>query len=568
MSVIHINQIARKIKTLFADHINCTDLNINDPNYEDKVLTRCLAAYAVYITVDCSIEEASESVIDGANDNGIDAIYYSLLNKKMVIVQSKWSKEGRNEPNSGDISKFCDGIRDLFNTEFERFNTKLKSKSNIIEKALSEYDTKYEIIVIDTNTKRELAEHATRRINDLLAEMNNTGEDSQEQIVTYKRMFQGKVYKSLAKNSGDDPINLEINLTNWGMVSEPYKAFYGVVTGDEIANWWEEHEIKLFEKNIRQVLGVTDVNSEIENTISLDQSKFWYFNNGITIICDNIEKSKLGGSTKEYGNFKLSNVAIVNGAQTVSSIGRYRINHNVNMEDLKVHLRIISLSGTPENFGEQVTRTNNRQNRIENRDFVTQDPEQIRIKTELSIEGIEYSIMRSESFQSSDNAFDLNEAIISIVCSMNKTPLTVQAKRGIGKFYENLDKGIYKEVFNQRTQGVYVFNCVKVNRVIEGAILEEIENLSKKSGKKYGTLVHGNRIISQLTFHELGLSKELNELDFEPDDLDIKQATLKMINAVEDQLEKKFPENILGTLFKNTSKCTLIVNAIQSSRNI
>lgn len=563
MSIIHINQIANKIISLFENDINCDDLTRDDPNFKEKLLTRCLAAYAVYLTLDCTTAEASNSVVDGSNDNGIDAIYYSALNKKMVIVQSKWSKEGKSEPKSGDVSKFCDGIKDLFNTEFDRFNEKVRAKSNIIEKALNEYDTKYEIILIDTHSKSDLADHATRKINDLLAEMNNTGEDSQEQIVTYRRLFQGKVYKSLARNSGDDPIDLELNLTNWGIVSEPYKAFYGIVTGDEIADWWGDYGIKLFDKNIRQVLGMTDVNEEIKSTIENNQSDFWYFNNGITIICDNIEKSKLGGSTRSYGQFKLSNIAIVNGAQTVSTIGRYKVSNQSQLEELKVHLRVISLSDTPPNFGEQVTRTNNRQNRIENRDFVTQDPEQLRIKTELIIEDIEYSIMRSESFEISDKAFDLSEATIALVCSKNKTSLTAQAKRGIGKFYENLDKGIYKEVFNQNVQGVYVYNCVKVNRIIEKVISEEIQKLSKKSGKKYGTLVHGNRIISQLTFHTLDLDDKLNNLNFEPNDSHIKQVTLDMINDVEQQLEEQFPENILGTLFKNTSKCTLIVKEIQ-----
>lgn len=564
MSIIHINQIANKIKPLFEKHINCDDLKQNDPSYDEKLLTRCLAAYAVYLALDCTVAEAGNSVVDGSNDNGIDAIYYSALNKKMVIVQSKWSKEGKNEPKSGDVSKFCDGIKDLFNTEFDRFNDKVRAKSNFIETALNEYDTKYEIILIDTHITADLAEHATRKINDLLAEMNNTGEDSQEQIVTYRRLFQGKVYKSLARNSGDDPIDLELNLTNWGIVSEPYKAFYGIVTGDEIADWWGNYGVKLFDKNIRQVLGMTDVNAEIKSTIENNQSDFWYFNNGITIICDNIEKSKMGGSSREYGQFKLTNVAIVNGAQTVSTIGRYEVSTQRSLEELKVHLRVISLNETPSNFGEQVTRTNNRQNRIENRDFVTQDPEQLRIKTELIIEDIEYSIMRSESFESSDQAFDLSEATISLVCSKNKTSLTAQAKRGIGKFYESLEKGIYKEIFNQSVQGVYVYNCVKVNRIIERVISEEIQKLSKKSGKKYGTLVHGNRIISQLTFHKLGAGNKLNTLDFEPNDEDITRVTLDMIGQVEQQLEEQFPENILGTLFKNTSKCTSIVKAIQS----
>lgn len=567
MSILHINQIGKKIKDLFENEIDKSDLNPSDAEIENKILTRCLAAYGVYSSIDCSLEEAGKSVVDGGDDNGIDAIFYSSINKKMIIVQSKWSNKGNGEPDSAGVSKFCVGIKDLFNTEFDRFNSKIQSKRILIEKALNEFDTRYEIVLIDTHTASDLAVHSTRHIDDLIKEMNNTGDDSQEQIVSFKRMFQGRVFNSLAKSSGDEPIDIELGLTQWGMVSDPYKAFYGMVSGEEINNWWKDYETRLFQKNIRQVLGNTDVNEEIESTLINRQESFWYFNNGITIICDHIEKSKLGGNNRDFGQFNLKNVAIVNGAQTVSTIGKF-IKENESPElilnDVKVHLRIISLKDTPEKFGEEVTKTNNRQNRIENRDFVSQDPEQLRIKTELSIEDIDYSIMRSESFKTTDKSFDLNEATVSLVCAKNKTSLTVQSKRGIGKFYENLDKGIYKEVFNGSVLGIYTFNCVKVNRIIESKLYTETRKLPKRSGRKYGLLVHGNRIISQLTFHFLNLNDSLSKIDFNPNVSEIEIKTEEVIRKVENELFKHYPENILGTLFKNSGKCNFIVDEIKN----
>ena len=567
MSILHINQIGKKIKDLFENEIDKSDLNPSDAEIENKILTRCLAAYGVYSSIDCSLEEAGKSVVDGGDDNGIDAIFYSSINKKMIIVQSKWSNKGNGEPDSAGISKFCVGIKDLFNTEFDRFNSKIQSKRILIEKALNEFDTRYEIVLIDTHTASDLAVHSTRHIDDLIKEMNNTGDDSQEQIVSFKRMFQGRVFNSLAKSSGDEPIDIELGLTQLGMVSDPYKAFYGMVSGEEINNWWKDYETRLFQKNIRQVLGNTDVNEEIESTLINRQESFWYFNNGITIICDHIEKSKLGGNNRDFGQFNLKNVAIVNGAQTVSTIGKF-VKENENPElilnEVKVHLRIISLKDTPEKFGEEVTKTNNRQNRIENRDFVSQDPEQLRIKTELSIEDIDYSIMRSESFKTTDKSFDLNEATVSLVCAKNKTSLTVQSKRGIGKFYENLDKGIYKEVFNGSVLGIYTFNCVKVNRIIESKLYTETRKLPKRSGRKYGLLVHGNRIISQLTFHFLNLNDSLSKIDFNPNVSEIEIKTEEVIRKVENELLKHYPENILGTLFKNSGKCNFIVDEIKN----
>lgn len=49
MSIIHVNQIATKVKELFGNLIDTTDLNKTDTQYELKLLSRCLAAYAVFL---------------------------------------------------------------------------------------------------------------------------------------------------------------------------------------------------------------------------------------------------------------------------------------------------------------------------------------------------------------------------------------------------------------------------------------------------------------------------------------------------------------------------------------
>ena len=88
--------------------------------------------------------------MDGADDNGIDALYYSPLSNQMILVQSKFSKDGKGEPVLGDVSKYVNGVRDLINLRFERFNKKIRAKESIIEQALSNYETHYIIILIDT----------------------------------------------------------------------------------------------------------------------------------------------------------------------------------------------------------------------------------------------------------------------------------------------------------------------------------------------------------------------------------------------------------------------------------
>ena len=553
MSIIHVTQIASKISELFSDKIDTTDLNNRDQEFETKLLTRSLAAYAVFRLAGASEKEAGSSIVDGGNDNGIDAIYYSSTNKRMIIVQSKWIKKGTGEPESSEIRKFKDGIIDLFNLEFDRFNEKVRAKKTIIEKALTDFDTKFDAVLIHTGNQ-SLSVHSQRVIDDLLRELNYTGDENNEDILSFHQLNQGSIHSSLASGIEGEPIDLEIGLSQWGKVDEPHSAYYGMVAGDEVAVWWKHYSKRLFANNIRQMLGTTEVNDEIKETIDLHPEKFWYFNNGITLVADSIKKSAVGGKSRDLGSFKATNISVVNGAQTVSTIGRYK-DEQSNISKIKIPIRLISLEGADKNFGQDVTRANNRQNRIENRDFVSQDEEQIRIRSELSIEGIDYNIVRSDSFKPTENSFDLLEATIALACASNDVSLAVQAKREIGKFFDNLNKSPYRAIFNPQTNGVFVLNSVKVLREVDKILSEEIDLLAKKSGKEYGVLIHGNRIITLLVMKDIELAKSSNNYHLVIDQKTIKDFTSKNIGKINKFLSEHYADKVLGTLFKNSSIC-------------
>lgn len=557
MSIIHVNQIATKIKELFGKLIDTSDLNPTDTQYETKLLTRCLAAYAVFCIGGSTETEAANSVIDGGNDNGIDAIYYSPVTKRMTLVQSKWSKKGIGEPDSGDIRKFKDGVKDLVSLSFDRFNKKVEKMRKTIEVALTSFDTKFDIIVIHTGNQL-LSEHSQRVMNDLVSELNDAGDGSSDDIVVFHQLNQAKIHTSLAKGVDGEPIKLEIGLSQWGKIEDPYLAFFGIVSGDEIHEWYNTHGNKLFSKNIRQMLGTTDVNDEIKNTIENAPDKFWYYNNGITLIADKVKKSMAGGNAKDIGSFLLNNVSIVNGAQTVSSIGNTTESKKEKLIKVKVPIKIISLENTEQDFGACVTKNNNRQNRIENKDFVSLDLEQIRLRTELAIDGIEYNIVRSELFKPTDSSFDLNEATTALACVSKQPSLAVQAKREIGKFYENLNKSPYKTIFNQNTTGKFIFNSVRCLRVVEKLIRLKINSLNSKSGKEYGILVHGNRMLALLTFSKLDINELAKRDDFAINETHIENAFNESFDNIDKQITLYYQGKILGSLFKNIGICKKI----------
>ena len=483
--------------------------------------------------------------------------------RQLFIVQSKWIQNGTGEPDLASVGKMCQGIKDLFNLSFDRFNQKLQDRQPEMERALKEYDTRYQVIVADTGD-RGLAEHSQRVIDDLLVEMNDAGDGTGEPLVTFQRWNQARTHTSLAAVAGGNAIDLEVGLTNWGKVDAPYTAFYGMVAGQEIAEWWKQFGRQLFEKNIRQVLGTTDVNTEMKSTLTENGQLFWYFNNGITIVADTLSKSAVGGTNRDAGMFKLTGAQVVNGAQTVSSIGRF-VEADGDLTDVRVMMRLISLQDTPERFGFQVTRSNNRQNRIENRDFASQDTEQVRIKTELRLEGVEYSIVRSDSYKPGPTAFDLNEGTIALACAECDSGMAVQAKREIGKFYEDLSAGIYKRLFNPLTTGDYVWNCVQVVREVDRVLAEMTKALPKRSGRQYGLLVHGNRLVAAVVFRDGELAKSAKTEGFSIDGNKIESLVRSAVGAISQCLDTDFADNMLGTLFKNATKSSQVYGAVQAT---
>lgn len=82
-----------------------------------------------------------------------------------------------------------------------------------------------------------------------------------------------------------------------------------------------EKNYQLFEENIREYLGTKGINNGIIRTLKShdDRENFFYYNNGITLICEKCERLQSTNGQDRHG-FKLTNPQIVNGCQTINSI--------------------------------------------------------------------------------------------------------------------------------------------------------------------------------------------------------------------------------------------------------
>ncbi len=550
MSSLRVSQIKGKILAMFEKHLDLSDINAKDSDREQKILSRCLAAFCVYNQAGCTEQEAGDSVWDGGDDNGIDAAFYDSSEKRVVFVQAKWINKGAGEPEAKDIGAFVKGVRDVIEDDVSGFRPSLHARFNDIALRIATPGTSIKVAVVSTGASK-LAKHSTKVIDDFIDDLNG---DDPNSIASKSILGLSDVYDGLANDLNQNNVAVDATILDWSFIPTPYAAYFGLIDGLSLKTWWLKYGKSLLSSNIRHSLGGTDVNTEIRNTAINSAEKFWYFNNGITLIANEAEKAPVGAASRSAGNFSFKGASIVNGAQTVSSLAR--VTEDEALGKVRVPIRVILLKDAPESFGNEVTRTNNLQNRVEPRDFVAQDPEQRRLRQEMAMEGIDYQFVRTEDVTGTPTFCELVEVTTALACAQDDCSYAVQIKTGLSsRFFAELKKPPYKTLFNPSLSGAKAFNAVLILREVE-AWIDRKKLANKRTGPKWGVLVHGNRILASAVYRKLGeaiLSQPI--VEFRKHLSTIELATIceeiytKMVEAVTKYYSGKF----LAVLFKNPS---------------
>jgi hypothetical protein len=511
------------------------------------VLSRCLAALAIYLRTGCTEKEAAGAVWDGADDNGVDAAYFDTAAAQVLFVQAKWINKGSGEPEAKEIGSFVKGVRDAIEQDDTNFHPRLHARFADVSLRLATPGNRVHLVVICTGSSH-LAHHGSSVLDGFVSELNG---DDPEPMATSEVVGLSEVYDGLASDPSQANVAIDATILEWSFVAAPYPAYFGMIDGLQLKGWWKGHGRRIVSGNIRHALGPTEVNNDIRQTAAQTPEKFWYFNNGITLVAEEAWKAPAGAASHSAGVFSFKGASIVNGAQTVSSLAK--VDDDVALGNVRVPFRVILLKSAPHGFGGEVTRTNNLQNRVESRDFVAQDPEQKRLRQEMAIEGIDYQFVRSEDSISSSTACELIEVTTALACSAAEPNLAVQVKTGIGRFFADLKKAPYRTLFNPSVSGARAFNATVAHRTIEKWI-ELKKKATKKSGPAWGVLVHGNRILASVVFGKYGevtLSQPIQvyAASFDQGQLDAlcENAYDKMVAAI----SANYPGKFLAVLFKN-----------------
>ena len=410
-------------------------------------LSRALAAYAVEELADVSEAQAANAIIDGGDDNGIDALHFDRSANVLFVIQAKIGKA----PQLGECKKFTGGILDLLNRRFHKFNAAFARLLPDVEDALdSEGAT---VIGCVIHLGDELGPHAVIEFNQLGEQLNAFANR-----FGWKDLGLESVHRWLTEQQAVAHVDLSLTLERWDTLEGARKAVYGQVSAKELAQLYKAHGKSLLERNIRHFLGLLPVNAAIAATVHSRPGDLFLLNNGLTAVCRSM-KPVLGAS-KDKGRFAIRGFSVVNGAQTLGSIAAASARTDIS-DDAKVLLTIIEI-GDADGIGPEITRARNTQNAVRGIHFAALDPQQERFRQEVAVSGFTYLYRPSDEADTADpKVITVSKAAAALACLSGNTRTAVTVKREVGQLYDG-SGATYAELFRPALSGIRPARSVQI----------------------------------------------------------------------------------------------------------
>ena len=199
-------------------------------------------------------------------------------------------------------------------------------------------------------------------------------------------------------------IDTDLTLSG-GIVTEDLnfkRVLIGRISVREIHRLFEEHGDRLLERNVRRFLGHANrVNVEIRDTL-LDGDRspnFYFYNNGITVICDRFDFNALQRTDHQV---QLRNLQVVNGGQTCKTIHRTLSDNPACADESSVLVRIYQLPDESREVVHDITRATNSQSPVDLRDLRSNDDLQQALALGMEQLGYTYKRHRDDAGVAAD----------------------------------------------------------------------------------------------------------------------------------------------------------------------
>ena len=271
---------------------------------------------AAYTGEDPQTKSLKEAITGGPGDGGIDAVHINENARRVDLVQGKYSRHFAKKY-LDDFTEVADKLLMLVaengdtsdddRQEVEKWWNKLNGGvQKTLEDALKCLEKGYELRLIFVT----------------IANVPQTVEEKwKEKAIRDQKVFELFSQKSTARLFEDyihhksyvGEVELPSASNYFRTEEDGIESFLLPVRARALADLYHRVGDNLFALQVRGFLGNNQVNRAIRNTLRECPEEFWFYNNGVTIICDEAVPSQPGGKWK----LRLKNPQIINGQQTL-----------------------------------------------------------------------------------------------------------------------------------------------------------------------------------------------------------------------------------------------------------
>lgn len=352
-----------------------------------------------YITE--SESEAASGVVGGPGDKNVDAVLIDDRAKTVFVVQAKYRRAlGQKAENRSDLLGFADVAHRLCDPVESSF-----------KQYVSDMDELTAQHIIDARKRIRGQDYRLRLFFVTLGRVSPTVvKDTRDTVRRVKcdsaiEILDGKRCMVILRDYLDGvapPIpmlDLEMEATPGVRVNGIANRFdqgAGIeswvfsMRGDAVGSLYEQAGVRLFARNVRGFLGQsTAVNDGMVKTLASEPERFFYYNNGVTIICDSAEKK----SSKGRDILQVSNPQVINGQQTTRNLAAER--KNAARGSVLVKVICVPRDERADGYDDLVSRIvagTNWQNAIKPSDLMSNDRRQIEL--ERALRKLDYLYLR------------------------------------------------------------------------------------------------------------------------------------------------------------------------------
>lgn len=430
------------------------ELRIND---QGRLKSLAFAYLCVKTILDLENDNAFDCLTEGGGDFGVDAMHISEEYDgefTVTLFQAKYKNNlagDSNFPEQG-IESLINAIQSLFNpaARLEHINQRLLTK---VEEARSLIRDGYipQVRALACNNGLQWNQSAQEAIE-------RTGFGDQ---VTWEHVNHERLVQILQATR---PVKDTLQLSGKAIVEdmEFSRVLVGRISVTEIATLIARHGERLLERNIRRYLGLQGnrVNEGIRHTLtSQEKNNFYFYNNGITLTCDNFSYNALQDGDYQV---RVENLQIINGGQTCMTIFKTLQEPDLLHQNAQAYvlLRLYQLPRENEDLVTKITYATNSQNPVDLKDLRANDERQQRLEMDIQQLGFNYRRKRSDT---STRSTDITSGVAA------EAVLSVWRKKPHqAKFFSREHFGkLYDSIFTDQLNGSQVIIAVQLYRIAE-----------------------------------------------------------------------------------------------------